>query len=55
MFDARGIDSNHAIRRELDAMRGPDGPLDKHDRRAIYYLKPTFARACAVMRSQVVN
>lgn len=55
MFDARGIDSNHAIRRELDAMRGPDGPLDKHDRRAIYYLKPRFARACAVMRSQVVN
>lgn len=55
MFDARGIDSNHAIRRELDAMRGPEGPLDKHDLRAIYYLKPRFARACAVMRSSVVN
>ncbi len=55
MFDARGIDSNHAIRRELDAMCGPEGPLDKHDRRAIYYLKPRFARACAVMRSSAVN
>lgn len=55
MFDAHGIDSKHAIRRELDAMRGPEGPLDKHERRSIYYLKPRFARACAAMRSPVLN
>ena len=51
MFDAGGIDGNHAIRRELDAMVGPDGPLDRHEHRAIFYLKPHFARACAAMRA----
>lgn len=50
MFDAGGIDSNHAIRLQLDALLGPDGPLDKHEHRAIYYLKPRYARACAVIR-----
>lgn len=53
MFDACGIDNKHAIRRDMDAMSGPEGPLDKHDRRAIYYLKPCFARACLAMRSRV--
>jgi hypothetical protein len=51
-FDAGGLHARHAIRRDLDKLSGPDGPLDKHVRRAVYYLKPQFARACAAIQFQ---
>lgn len=50
-FFAGGPHGRHAIRRELDGMTGPDGPLSKHKDRAVYYLKPRFARACAAFQS----
>jgi hypothetical protein len=50
MCDALGAHSRHAIRRDLDALCEEDGPLIRHPSRAIYYLKPTFARACAAVR-----
>jgi len=53
MFNASGTLRRHAIRRELDALSTVDGPLQKHQRWAIYYLKPHLARACAVMRLPV--
>ncbi len=51
-FDAGGLHARHAIRRDLDGLAGLDGPLDKHVRRAINYLKPQFARACAAIQLQ---
>lgn len=50
-FDASGIHQREAIRRDLDGLCGPDGLLDKHPRRAVYYLKPKYARACGLIRS----
>jgi hypothetical protein len=55
MFDAGGLHARHAIRRDLDGMCGPEGLLEKHARRAIYYLKPRFARACGKMRLPCVD
>ncbi|SFP64508.1 hypothetical protein [Sphingomonas rubra] len=51
-FDAGGLHARHAIRRDLNGLTGPDGPLNKHVRRAVYYLKPQFARACAAIQFQ---
>ncbi len=55
MFDARSSKARHAIRRELDGMCGPDGPLERHPNWAIYFLKPQFARACAAIRQPAFN
>ncbi len=49
--DVSGTHARHAIRRDLDALCANDGPLLRHQKRAIYYLKPPFARACSVIRS----
>lgn len=49
-FDASGLHARHAIRRDLESLLGSEGPLDKHPRRVIYYLKPQYARACGLMR-----
>lgn len=50
MCVAFGTHARHAIRYELDALCGADGPLVRHPSRAIYYLKPAFARACAAIK-----
>jgi len=49
-FDARNLHSRVAIRKDLDSLCDPEGPLVRHESRAIYYLKPAFARACAVIQ-----
>jgi hypothetical protein len=50
MFDCVGAHARTAIRKDLDGLCSDIGPLSKHPHRAIYYLKPQFARACGKMR-----
>ncbi len=49
-YDAHGHHGNTVIRVALNALAQDGGPLEKHWRRAIYYLKPELARACSIMR-----
>lgn len=50
MCDAFDTHSRHAIRHDLEALCGEHGPLIRHPSRAIYNLKPKFARACGIIR-----
>jgi len=44
-FDAPGLRQGTALRRELDALCGSDGPLIKHPTRCFYTLKPSCVSA----------